>query len=133
MVTGPSRDSKASASTPVSRRNTRRSSPLCLCQRIEDQQRCETHKCCIASSVSITPWNPIYTLQTSRVLHVPCLSICIQSAQVHRIPTNAAQLWNLRRPNTCVLLAKNPSSRILSQNILSSLSASAKHSFMSLP
>ena len=68
------------------RRDTRRSSQLCLSQGSEDQQRCETHKHCTASctskpsSVSVTLWSPIYTLQTSRVLHVPCLSTCMQSA-----------------------------------------------------
>ena len=92
--------------------------------------RLETHKHCTASctskpsSVSITPWCPIYTLQTSRVLHVSC----IQSAQVYRgskklqhttrsflvcfslwSPDNAAQQHSVRQTNTCVLLAKNPS------------------------
>ena len=69
-------------------RNSRRRSQLCLSQRSKDQQRLETNKHCTASctskpsSVSVTPWSPIYTLQTSCVLHVPCLSMCIQSARV---------------------------------------------------
>ena len=84
-----SRDIQASASPRVNRRtrrNTRRSSWLCLSQESENQWRHETHKHFTAScssrpsSVSITPWCPIYTLQTSRVLHVSC----IQSAQVYR-------------------------------------------------
>jgi hypothetical protein len=64
------------------------------------------------SSLAITPWSPIYTLQTSPVLHVPCLSTCIQSAPVLRIPSNAAQPRNVRQTNTCTLLVKNPSSRV---------------------
>ena len=64
-------------------RNTRRSSQLCLSQGSKDQQRLETNKHCTASctskpsSVSVTLWSPIYTLQTSCVLHGSCLSTCI--------------------------------------------------------
>jgi hypothetical protein len=53
---------------------------LCLFQGSEDQQRLETHKHCTASctskpsSLSLTLSSPMYTLQTSCVLHVPCLS-----------------------------------------------------------
>ena len=65
------------------KRNTRRSSQLCLSQGSKDQQRHETHKHCTASctskpsSVSITLWSPTYNLQTLCVLHVPCLSTFI--------------------------------------------------------
>jgi hypothetical protein len=114
-----------------------RSSRLCLSQGNKDQWRHETQKHCIVSctrkpsSVSVTLWSPIYTLQTSLVLHVPCLSTCIQLTWVpgssnklqhttrrffwcvslYGVETNGAQLYNGRRTNTCVLLAKNRSSR----------------------
>ena len=62
-----------------------KSSPLCLSQGSKDQQTHKTNKHCTASctskpsSVSITLWSPIYTLQTSRVLHGSCLStyVCL--------------------------------------------------------
>jgi hypothetical protein len=87
VVTRPSRDSQASAAASVSKNNTGRSSQLCLSQESQDQQRLKTHKRCVASSirksssVSITPWRPIYTLQTSRVLHMPCLASAQASNQ----------------------------------------------------
>lgn len=89
------------------------------------------------NSVSVTPWSPIYTLQSSCVLHASCLSTGIQSAHVlgsinklqHTIrmfwcvslygaPTNAAQLHNVRQTNVSVSVAKNPSSRVLSHACL---------------
>lgn len=82
-VTRPSRDSQASASAPVSRNSS--SSQLCFSQGSEDQRRLKTHKHCTTSctskpsSVSVTPWSPIYTIQTSRALHMPPLSTCVQS------------------------------------------------------
>jgi hypothetical protein len=73
----------------------------------------------------------------------------------YEVPTNGAQLHNVRWTNTCVFLAKSPSSRVLSHacfsrisflfylfwwNIslrvclsLSPVSTSEKHSFMCLP
>ena len=73
----------------------------------------------------------------------------------YEVPTNGAQLHNVRWTNTCVLLAKSPSSRVLSHacfsrtssllcllqlNIpswvclsLSSVSTSGKHCFTCLP
>jgi hypothetical protein len=58
-------------------RNARRSYGLCLFQGSEDQQRYEWDpqvlqaKCTSKqSSVFATPWSPIYTLQTSHVLHM---------------------------------------------------------------
>ena len=107
----------------------------------------ETHKHCTASctskpsSVSITPWNPISTLQTSHVRHMPCLSTCIQSARVlgigkkrqhstrvwcvslYVVPTNAARPHNVRWTNTHVLLAKHPSSRVRSRACFSRTSS----------
>jgi hypothetical protein len=86
-------------------RNTRRRSQVCLSQGSEDQWRLGTHEHCSASctskprSVSITPSNPIYALQTSCVLCVSCLSTCIQSAQVLGVPTRRAQLCNIRWTN----------------------------------
>ena len=68
-------------------RNTRRSSQLCFSQGREDQWRQDTHKHCTASctskpsSVSVILWSPIYTLQTSCVLHVSCLNMCLSLAQ----------------------------------------------------
>ena len=83
----------------------------------------------------------LYSLQTSHVLHGSCLSTCIclswhlsvsqpESEEAARncstppevfwcislygVLTNAAQLCNVRQTNTCMLLAKNPSSRVLS-------------------
>jgi hypothetical protein len=84
--------------------------------------------------------SPIYTFQTSRDLHMSCLSTCIflswhhsanqpKSTEAARScnislevfwcilyggPTNAAQLCNVRQTNTWVSLTKNPSSRVLS-------------------
>ena len=75
-------------------------------------------------AVFFSPWSPIYTLQASRVLHVPCLSrgftsarVCISpslqkkqetAAHHHKsfgvflygVLTNAAQLHNIRQTNT---------------------------------
>jgi hypothetical protein len=55
--------------------------------------------------------------------HVPCLSTWVQSAQVHRVPTNAAQVHNVRWANICVSLAKNPSSGVLSHGFFSRTSS----------
>ena len=74
---------------------------------------------------------------------------------LYGVLTNVAQLCNVRQTNTCVLLAKNPSSHVLSRacfsrtssllcllqwNVpsrvclsLSPVSTSGKHSFMCLP
>ena len=137
---------------------TRRSSQLCLFQGGKDQQDerpTSLHSCTSKpSSVAVIAWSPISTLQTSLVLHMPCLSMCIQSAGVLRsgdklqhttrrfffwcislygVLTNAAQLHNVR----WTLLAKNPSSRVLSRACLSRtsspVSASVKCSFTCLP
>ena len=68
-------------------RNTR-NSQVCLSQGSKDQQRCKTHKHCTPSwtskpsSVLVTLWSPTYTLQTSHVLHMPCLSLAPASAPV---------------------------------------------------
>ena len=35
-----------------------------------------------SQALSLALWSPIYSLQTSLLLHVPCLSMCIQSARV---------------------------------------------------
>jgi hypothetical protein len=123
-----------------------------------------------------------YTLQISGVLHGSCLSMCVclsshhsanqpESAEAARncsippevfwcisvcgVATSAAQLHNVWWTNTCVLLAMNPSSSVLSHacfsrtssllcllqwNVpsrvclsLSPVSTSGKHSFMCLP
>ena len=54
---------------------------------------------------------------------------------LYRVQRNAAQLHNVKGINTCVLLAKNHVSihELLQQNLLSPVSASVKHTFMSLP
>ena len=52
---------------------------------------------------------------------------------LYGVPTNAAHLQNGRQSNTCVLLKKNPSSRVLSCACFIPVSASAKHSFLCLP
>jgi hypothetical protein len=52
---------------------------LCLSGKLRSAK---THKhCCTSkpSSVSVTPCSPIYILQTSCILHVPCLSKCLAS------------------------------------------------------
>jgi hypothetical protein len=90
VVTRPSRDRPQPwlRSAGGTNRNTRRSSQLCFSQGSEDQQRWETHKHCTSScssklsSVSITLWSPVYTLQTSHVLHMPCLSKALTSIWV---------------------------------------------------
>ena len=52
MVARPRRDSQASASALVSRRDQEECQGKCLSQGSEDQQRLQTHKCCTASSIS---------------------------------------------------------------------------------
>ena len=42
---------------------------------------------------------------------------------LYGVPTNAAQLCNVRQTNTCVLLAKNPSSHVLSHACISRTSS----------
>ena len=77
-VTRPSRNSQASTLAQVSGGGPEEHQKFS--QRSKDQQRHETHKRCTASctskpgSVFVTPWSPSYTLQTSHVLHVSCLS-----------------------------------------------------------
>jgi hypothetical protein len=145
----------------------------------EGQRRWATKKHCTASSTS-KPSQPqsllatfyLHSLQTSCGLQLT--SLC-QSVWVHRSgkkatacyqkfflehfslwsPENGAQLHNVRRTNTCMLLAKSPSSRVLSRacfgktcfllcllqwNLpsgvclsLSPVSTSGKHSFLCLP
>jgi hypothetical protein len=110
-----------------------------------------------SQALSITPQSPIYTLQTSRVLHVPgtsCLSMYIQTGILGSgnklqyttrsffgvflfgVPTSAAQLHSVRQTNTCVLLAKILSSHVHSyacfSRTSSPVSALGKHSLVSL-
>jgi hypothetical protein len=94
VLTIPNRDSQASASAESAggtRRNNR-SSWLCLSQGNEDQQRQETCKSCTASwaskpsSISVTSWSPIYTLQTSHVLLV-----CGSGKKLQH--TTRSQIW----------------------------------------
>jgi hypothetical protein len=75
----------------------------------------------------------MHTLQNSCLpcalpQHGPCLSTCIQSAQVLRVPTNGARLCKVRQTNTCVLFSKNPSSCVLAlaEHPLSCISFSEK-------
>ena len=81
----PSRNSRASASAPVSRRdqanrNARESSRLCLSQQSKDQQRLKTKK---RSAIQASQAQPLslsiefylYPLQTSHVLHGSCLTV----------------------------------------------------------
>jgi hypothetical protein len=126
-----------------------------------------THAHCTASCTSqpssVTPRSPIYTLQTSCALHVPCLNMGLVSAYTsnqpeslqattncstlsgdfwcisfYGVPINAAQLHNVRQ--TSVSLAKNRSSRVLSHacfsrtsSLLCLLPVPLKCSFMYLP
>jgi hypothetical protein len=101
-----------------------------------------------SQALSLAPWSPIYTLQTSSVLHRPFLGVVLPQ-QVHPIspslqkweetaahhqrsfwcvslygvPTNAAPCYNVRQSNSCVLLVKNPSSRVLSHACFSRTSS----------
>ena len=71
-------------------RNARRSSQLCLAGK---RRTVKTHKhaCGTAgctsqpSSLSTTPWSPVYTLQT-RVLHMPCLDTGLTAAYASSQP-----------------------------------------------
>ena len=117
----------------------------------------QTQKHCTASctstsktsSVSVTLWSPIYTLQTSPVFHMPCLSMGPVSAHASNQPqslevatncstpsevflmsffpmaslTNAAQLHSVRQTNTCASLAKHLPSHVLSQACFSRISS----------
>ena len=86
-------------------------------------------------AISPAPVRPLYILQTYPVLHGSCFSwhhaaSKPESAEVvrkygmppdgfwcislHGVLTNAVQLCNIRPINTCMLLAKNRSSRVLS-------------------
>lgn len=92
-----------------------------------------------ASSASFTVGRVLISLQASCLLHGSALSMCLsqltslcQSAQVHKsgrkggsplegfwcaslygVPTSGAKLCSVRRANTCVSSAKNPSSCVL--------------------
>jgi hypothetical protein len=94
---------------------------------------------------------------SSMCMHGFYLSTCLQSARVlgsrnklqhttgsfwcvslYGVSTNAAQLHSIRQTNTCVSLAKNPSSRVLSHVCFSRTSSlpcllQHKRSFKSLP
>jgi hypothetical protein len=130
----------------------------CASQGSEDQRRLEICKHCTAKCCT-SKWS---SLSLCGVLFIPSkhhVSFkCLASAPIFNQPefaevarnsttspevflvhfslwvlTNAAQLSNVRQTSTCMLLAKNPSSRVLSCscfNRTSSLvSASAKPSF----
>ena len=123
-------------------RNTRGNASLCLSGKrpISVYIASYTTK---PNSVSIMSWTNICTLQTSCVLHLSCLSPGLVSAwilpqHVHPIaahhqklfgaflcgvPTKAVQLCSVRQTNTCVSLAKNPSSRVLSRACFSRTSS----------
>lgn len=79
-VIGPSRDSQASAR--ASRKDQQEyqekffAVPLLWKWRTVKTQ--DTHCTSKANSVSVTPWSPIYTLQSSCVLQASCLSTGIQ-------------------------------------------------------
>ena len=70
----------------------------------EDLQRLDTYKHCTASctskpsSLSVTPWSPIYSLQTSYVLCVHCLSTALPSAQVFNKPKFCEVARNCSKP-----------------------------------
>ena len=116
------------------RKDTRRSSPLCLSQGSEDQGSHETHKHCTAtctskpSSVSgHSVESYLYPLNITcppRAFPRHCASnqgVCGSSKKLQHnthvslcgVLTNAAQLHNVRQTNTCMSLAKSPSSRVL--------------------
>jgi hypothetical protein len=108
--------------------------------RCETHKHCTASCTSKSSSVSITVHpSSIYTLPTSHVLHVPFLSTGLASAWASNQPesteaarncstplqvfgaislygssTNATQLHNVRQTNTCMLLAKNLLSHVLS-------------------
>ena len=113
-----------------------------LSQQIKDQQRYETHKHCPAlsiskpSSASLTIefylYPPNITCSPQVLPQMSQLTSFCQSARVHEearscstppevfccvslygVLTTAAQLCNVRQINTCVLLAKHPSSPVL--------------------
>ena len=85
-----------------------------------------------SQALPLTPWSPIYVLHSTRpprVLpqHIQPISLILwkqqnlqyttgnfQCISLYRVLTKAAQLHNLRWTKTCVLLAKNLSSHVLS-------------------
>jgi hypothetical protein len=96
MVIQPNRDIQPQLwleSTGETNKNIKGSSQLCLSQGSKDQQRLEptsvTQLAVPASqAVSVTLSSPIYTLQTSSVLHVPYLSKGLPQ-RVHPISRSA--------------------------------------------
>jgi hypothetical protein len=118
-VTGPSRDSQASASAPVSRRDPEGHQEKFLsCVSLRETKISKDSRptrvaqtSCVSrpSSLSLGP-SPIYTLQTSCVLHVPCLCRCIQSAGVWGVQLN----YSVEGGPMFESLAKNPPSWVLS-------------------
>ena len=130
------------------------SSPPCLCPGSKDRRLRETRKHRTASctsepsSVSTTPWRPLYALQTSRVLHTPHLSGRLTSTRASNQPEsleaathcsappqvlwrgslygflkNAAQLHSVRWTKAWVSLAETPPSRVLSRASFGSASS----------
>ena len=84
-------------------KNTK-SSQLCLSQGSEDQRRLKTKKQWTTSctsrptTLSITLWSAIYTLQISRVVHVPWLNTCLASAHASNQPKSMEMVRNFRTP-----------------------------------
>jgi hypothetical protein len=153
-VARPSRDSHASASALVKRDQQELQEKFSAVSLSGERQSTKrptsitTANCTTKpSSVSVTPCSPIYALQASCVLHVPCLSMCTEHTHpissspwkrqqtaahhqrvfwcisFHEVLTNATQLCSVRQTSTRVSLAKNPSSRVLSRACFSRTSS----------
>jgi hypothetical protein len=142
------------------RRNTRRSSLLCLSKQSKDQWRLETHKRGTTSSVSNLVQLPSLSIESYLYpTNIPCppwvlpqlTSVC-QSTQVHWSGkklqhTTRSLCFSLWSPDKCSLTTQCkadqymhviseeffitcPFTCLFEQNILSPMSASAKCSFM---
>lgn len=120
----------------------------CL-QKLWDSQALNSNSTSKPRSLSDTVHPVLYTLQTPRVLHVPCLSTWAHArvsanstltisprpwkqqkslnksprvfwcSSLYRVLTKRVQLHNVRQTNTSVFLAKNPSSHVLPRICLS--------------
>jgi hypothetical protein len=148
VVMWPSRDSQASASARVSRRDQGgMPGKVLICASLKEvkiSKGARPKAFSYASKPSSAPftvhWVLFISLQTSHVLHGSCLSRCIclhwhhsanqpESAEAVRncstspegfcclslygVLANGAQLCNVRCTNTCLSLAKNPSSHVI--------------------
>jgi hypothetical protein len=148
-VAQPSRNSQVSALAQVSRRDPeelRKSSWLCLSQLSKDSEdsrptvlHSQLYKQAKLSSVTVhwvlfilppnitcAPW--VFLSQLTSLCQTESSEVArncstppegFWSISLYGVPTNAAQLHNIRQTNTRVSLAKNPSSSVLSHACLS--------------